>query len=64
MVPRPLAPARAMRSRTGADVIQPCCRDQQCQVSRVEINVQDSVEEHQTTRWIPWVIIRFYYYNR
>ena len=24
MVPRPLAPARAMRSRTCADVIQPC----------------------------------------
>ena len=24
MVPRPMAPARAMRSRTCADVIQPC----------------------------------------
>ena len=27
MVPRPLAPARAMRSRTCADVIQPCRED-------------------------------------
>ena len=26
MVPRLLAPARAMRSRTCADVIQPCCQ--------------------------------------
>ena len=26
MVPRPLAPARAMRSGTCADVIQPCLR--------------------------------------
>ena len=25
MVPRPLVPARAMRSRTWADVIHPCC---------------------------------------
>ena len=25
MVPRPLAPAQAMRSRTCAHVIQPCC---------------------------------------
>ena len=29
MVPRPLAAARAMRSRTCADVIQPCCPSQQ-----------------------------------
>ena len=33
MVPRPFAAARAMRSRTCADVIQPCCGPPSCTAS-------------------------------
>ena len=34
MVPRLLAPARAMRSRTCADVIQPCLSDHEVSSAR------------------------------